>query len=147
MAVSTSCQTNQYRYKCNTCFAIEDHPQSFNLAHQFCRDRRGHLLQLKDNTDFSTIKRYLKGLKETRKLWIGYRYNNSNDRVSADGGVASSVILQDENFNHQANQPDEMTCIAINGSFFSDVPCSNQLHPLCAYDYSGMCVPPQFLRG
>lgn len=107
---------------------------------QVCTSKRGRLLEVAGDADFKRLNRYLEGIRETRKLWVGYRYSASSVRVTVEGGVASDVVLDDGNFGSGNGVNGSTTCIAVKEGRFFDTPCSNFLPFLCQYSHSGKYI-------
>ena len=138
LVCSFNCPENQYPYSCSTCLKFSDMgiEGDFDVSTKHCRDRGGDLISVEDDLKFKTLTRYLLGLNETRRLWIGYRYTSSGSQVGTDGKVAPSLLQSEGNFNGEMSG-DENSCIGIHKGMFFTASCSESLGFICLYIYKG----------
>lgn len=89
-----------------------------------------------DDVQLTLLSRYLGGLRESRKLWIGYRLSNDGIRIGLEGGLAPEVVQNDRNFDGSTSG-DDNSCIAIQGEKYVVADC-DEAHPfICVITYSG----------
>ena len=133
------CPPDHYPYPndaCSSCFTIVDGGLNFEAAQGHCILLGGELTTIQNETDFELLSRYLGGLRETRKLWIGYRLTNSGSRIGLEGNEAPDVVRDDNNFNGSTSG-DDNSCIGIWNGKFIVAPCTNALPFICTIVYNG----------
>ncbi len=116
-----NCPENQFPYSCSTCLQIEVRTNSFEASREHCERDGGRLVSVGNDLQFQTLGRYLSGLNETRRLWIGYRFNGSGEQV---GVTLDGVVVGDET-----------SCIGVQEGMFVTAPCSTRLGFICSYTY------------
>ena len=90
----------------------------------------------KDGSQFNLLSRYLGGLSESRKLWIGYRMSNSGSRIGLEGDRAPDIVQYNGNFNGSTSGNSD-SCIGIQTGKFIIASCSQRLPFICTIVYDG----------
>ena len=101
-----------------------------------CNLLGGKLTTTEDETNFELLSRYLGGLNESRRLWIGYRYSSSGSRIGLEGNEAPGVVQDDSNFNGSTTG-NINSCIGIQNGKFIVAPCTDTLPFICTIAYNG----------
>ena len=133
------CPHDHYQYPsgaCSSCFTIVSRNMSFNEAQGRCSLDGGDLTTTEDEINLRLLSRYLEGLKETRKLWIGYRLSSSGSRIGLKGNEAPAVLLDDSNFDG-STAGDVNSCVGIQNGRFFVAPCNDKLPYICTIVYNG----------
>ena len=132
-----SCPQNHYPYSCSTCLTIATNELDFNSSNVYCRNRSGILITVDNSQQMLTLGRYLEGLNDSRRLWIGYRYTSSGRPVDMTGQAAPAVLQDNRNFEGGVIAGDTNTCIGVQMGSFFNAPCTEGLAFICSYRYSG----------
>ena len=138
---SFHCPAGHYPYGgCSSCFKIVDTSLNFDGARRYCiHDLGGNLVTTEDSIQLTLLSRYLGGLRESRRLWIGYRLSSFGTRIGLKGNQAPDVVQNDRNFNGSTSG-DVDSCIGIQGGKYVVVPCDQTLPFICVITYNGECV-------
>ena len=96
----------------------------------------GELTTTENETNFELLSRYLGGLNESRRLWIGYRYSSSGSRIGLEGNEAPGVVLDDGNFNGSTSGNDR-SCVGMENGKFIVASCTSELPFICTIVYNG----------
>ena len=142
LSSSINCPNNQHVYdSCSLCMSIESVAKPFASANNYCKPGGGNLVLILDTPHFNRINQLLEDLGERARFWIGYMYSSIGVRITADGGVASFIIQNNNNFITGQTRDSSEQCIGIENGMFFNEDCSTHLPFLCQYDYSSMnCI-------
>ena len=133
------CPPDQYPYPsdaCSSCFTIVNERQNFDSARGYCSVLGGELTTTENETNFELLSRYLEGLNESRRLWVGYRYSSSGSRIGLEGNEAPGVVLDDGNFKGSTSGNDR-SCVGMENGKFVVASCTIELPFICTIVYNG----------
>lgn len=133
-----NCPEKQYPYTCPSCLSITaEETSEFDSAEESCRNSDGGLVTIEDSSQFQRLGRYLEGFNlSSNRLWVGYRYSGSGNRIDTDGKTASPVLLNQNSFAPgDTHRTDD--CIGIQMGLFFSAPCSESLGHVCVHLYEG----------
>ena len=133
-----NCPDKQYPYTCPSCLSITtDERLEFDSAKASCHDNDGNLVTIEDPSQFQRLVRYLEGFNlSSNRLWVGYHYDRSANRVGTDGKAASPVLMNQSNFG-TGDTFRSGDCIEIQGERFFSSSCSEPLGYICVHHYEG----------
>ncbi len=131
------CPEGQYPYSCSTCLRIADTEKDFEASRENCESEGGELISVGDEMQFHVLGRYLSGLNNSRRLWIGYRYNSLGEQMAITGDEVPDLIFTEENFLTGDMVGNESDCIGVKEGMFFTAPCSESLGFVCSRTYEG----------
>ena len=137
LASALSCPQGHFPYSCSTCFRIATNELDFDSSDAHCQNKSGFLITVDNSTQMLMLGRYLEGLNDSRKLWIGYRYASTGGAVDMAGQAAPDVLQDGTNFAGGATAGGANTCIGVQEGRFFNAPCTEGYPFICSYTYSG----------
>ena len=136
-SLSIECPEGQYPYGgCSSCFSLVEQASDFDSAIQNCQQLGGQLLTIEDASQLDILGFYLEGLRETRQLWVGYRYHSDGSRIDLEGQVAPAVIGDNGSFVGTTSG-NQQTCVGVRGFSLLSLPCAQSLSSICMFTYGG----------